>query len=205
MRQDLTQPRVPDPVGGKTHDMRFGIALLRAVVGALFIGHGLQKLAGWFGGHGLEATAQGFESMGLRPGKVHATAAGAAETAGGALLLTGAATPLAAGMLTGTMTVAIHKVHGPKGVWNTQGGFEYNVVLMAALFAITAAGPGTLAVDEGHAGTAWAFAEFAAGLLGAEALLRLTAGQDEPPPEAPGPPPGNSAAREPAVSGSTSG
>ena len=160
--------------------MRFGIALLRAVVGALFMGHGLQKLAGWFGGHGLEATANAFEGMGLRPGKVHATAAGVAETAGGALLLTGAATPLAAGMLSGTMTTAVRKVHLANGVWNTDGGFEYNAVLLAALFAITAAGPGTGALDEGHAGTGWAIAEFAAGVLGAEALIRFAGSQPAP-------------------------
>jgi putative oxidoreductase len=153
--------------------MRFGIALLRAVVGALFMGHGLQKLAGWFGGHGLEATANAFEGMGLRPGKVHATAAGVAETAGGALLLSGAATPLAAGMLSGTMAVAVRKVHLANGPWVSNGGFEYNAVLLAALFAITAAGPGTAALDEGHAGTGWALAEFAAGLIGSEAILRL--------------------------------
>jgi putative oxidoreductase len=177
--------------------MRLGIALLRAIVGALFMGHGLQKLAGWFDGHGLEATSKGFESMGLRPGRVHATAAGMAETTGGALLLTGAATPLAAGMLTGTMTVAIRKVHLAKGIWNHQGGFEYNLVLIAALFAITAAGPGTAALDEGHAGTGWAFAEFAAGLLGAEAILRFAAAQPAPESEEPTPPSGNGATREP--------
>ena len=163
--------------------MRFGIALLRAVVGALFMGHGLQKLAGWFGGHGLEATANAFEGMGLRPGKVHATAAGVAETAGGALLLTGAATPLAAGMLSGTMTVAVRKVHLANGVWNTDGGFEYNAVLLAALFAITAAGPGTGALDEGHAGTGWAVAEFAVGLLGSEAILRFAGSPPAPAPD----------------------
>jgi putative oxidoreductase len=178
--------------------MRFGIALLRAVVGALFMGHGLQKLAGWFGGHGLDATAKGFDSMGLRPGKVHATAAGVAETAGGALLLSGTATPVAAGMLTGTMTVAIRKVHLPKGVWASQGGYEYNMVLLAALFAITAAGPGAAALDEGHAGTGWAFAEFAAGVLGAEALLRFAGAQPEPEPEPPAPQSADGAAREPA-------
>jgi putative oxidoreductase len=160
--------------------MRFGIALLRAVVGALFMGHGLQKLAGWFGGHGLDATANAFEGIGLRPGKVHATAAGVAETAGGALLLTGAATPLAAGMLSGTMTVAVRKVHLANGVWVTNGGFEYNAVLLAALFAITAAGPGTGAMDESHAGTGWALAEFAAGVLGAEALIRFAGSQPAP-------------------------
>src|SRR3954466_9048756 len=97
--------------------MRFGIAILRAVIGGLFVGHGLQKLTGAFGGHGLEGTAGFFETLGLYPGKHHATAAGATETAGGALLVAGLATPAATAALTGTMTVAIGKVHGRNGVW----------------------------------------------------------------------------------------
>jgi putative oxidoreductase len=121
--------------------MRLGIAILRAVVGGFFVGHGLQKLKG------LEATAGGFESMGLKPGKVHATAAAVAETGGGALLAAGLATPVAAAALTGTMTVAIDTVHAAKGPWNTEGGYEYNAVLMAAVFAITAEGPGALSFD----------------------------------------------------------
>ena len=155
--------------------MRFGIALLRAVVGALFMGHGLQKLTGWFGGHGLDATANAFEGMGLRPGKVHATAAGVAETAGGALLVTGAATPLAAGMLSGTMAVAVRKVHLANGPWVTNGGFEYNAVLLAALFAVTAAGS-----EDERAGAGWAIAQFAAGLIGSEAILRFADSQPAP-------------------------
>ena len=124
--------------------MRFGIAILRAVVGGLFIGHGLQKLKGGFGGYGLEGTGGCFEQLGLQPGKVHATAAGVAETAGGALLVAGLATPLAASALTGTMTVAIHKVHGPNGTWAPERRLRVPAVLTAALFAITASGPGAL-------------------------------------------------------------
>jgi putative oxidoreductase len=153
--------------------MRLGIALLRVVIGALFMGHGLQKLAGWFGGYGLDATGGAFESMGLRPGKVHATAAGVAETAGGAMLVAGAATPMAAAMLTGVMTTAVEKVHLEKGVWATDGGYEYNLVLTAAMFAITAAGPGALAVDSEHAGTGWAFAALAGGIAAGLAVAKL--------------------------------
>src|SRR3954463_13979464 len=153
--------------------MSFGITILRAVVGGLFIGHGLQKLLGKFGGHGLEGTAGFFESLGLRPGKVHATAAGVAETGGGALLVAGAATPLAASALTGTMAVAIHKVHLQKGPWVTDGGYEYNAVLMAAVFAITASGPGTLAWDRRQWGTPWALAQLAAGVGGGLAMVKL--------------------------------
>jgi putative oxidoreductase len=153
--------------------MRFGIAILRALVGGLFIGHGLQKLTGAFGGYGLEGTASGFEQLGLRPGKVHATAAGVAETGGGALLVAGLATPLAASALTGTMTVAIQKVHLSKGPWAANGGYEYNATLMAAVFAITADGPGALALDRREWGTGWAIAELIAGVAGAAAMLKF--------------------------------
>ena len=49
--------------------------LLRVTVGALFFGHGTQKLFGWFGGSGPDRAAEGFEKMGLRPGKPNAVAA----------------------------------------------------------------------------------------------------------------------------------
>jgi putative oxidoreductase len=164
--------------------MRLGIALLRVAIGTLFMGHGLQKLAGWFGGYGLEATGGAFEQMGLRPGKMHATAAGVAETAGGALLFAGAATPLAASLLTGTMTTAIEKVHLQKGVWNSNGGYEYNAILIAAVFAITADGPGALALDPDRAGTGWALAALAAGVAGGLAVAKLGSQAPEAEPEA---------------------
>ncbi|MGH3003625.1 MAG: DoxX family protein, partial [Gaiellaceae bacterium] len=56
-----------------------GRLLLRAVVGGIFVGHGTQKLFGWFGGPGLEGTAGFMESLGLRPGKRHAVLGSAAE------------------------------------------------------------------------------------------------------------------------------
>ena len=148
--------------------MRLGRTLLRTTIGALFLGHGLQKLAGWFGGAGLSATAGGFEKMGMRPGKLHALAAGAAEAGGGTLLMTGAANPLAGAMLTGVMTTAVERVHLRNGVWNQNGGFEYNAVLVAALFALTAE-------DDG---LGWALAQLAAGVAGGLAVSRLPAPED---------------------------
>jgi putative oxidoreductase len=164
--------------------MSFGIAILRAVIGGLFIGHGLQKLLGKFGGHGLEGTAGWMESIGMRPGKVHAAASGTAETAGGALLVAGAATPLAASALTGTMTVAIAKVHGANGVWGQNGGYELPLVMTTALFALTAAGPGPLSVDRRTWGTPWALAAIAAGVGGGFAMMELSNRTPEPEPEA---------------------
>ena len=145
--------------------MTLGRALLRTTIGTLFIGHGLQKLAGWFGGAGLNATAGGFEKMGMHPPKVHAVAAGVAEAGGGALLITGRANPLAGTLLTGVMTTAVEKVHLKNGVWVAKGGFEYNLVLVAALFAVTAE----------EDGVGWALAQLATGIAGGLAASRLPA------------------------------
>ena len=82
--------------------MKIGRLLLRLLVGGFFVGHGTQKLFGWFGGHGLEGTAAGFEQLGLHPGRRNAIAAGAAEAGGGLFLATGLATPVAASALTAT-------------------------------------------------------------------------------------------------------
>lgn len=157
--------------------MRFGLALLRTVVGTLFMGHGLQKLAGWFGGHGLAGTGQFFEGLGLRPGRRNALLAGVSETAGGALLAAGLLTPLGATMLSGVMITAIRTVHGAKGPWSTDGGYEYNLTLLAIVFALADLGPGEWSLDEllgtKRSGPPWALAQLGAGYAGSELALRL--------------------------------
>jgi putative oxidoreductase len=158
--------------------MELGLLVLRIVVGLLFMGHGAQKLFGWCGGHGLDGTAGFFEkSIGLRPGRLHAAGAGLAEFGGGVLLLLGLLSPLAATALIATMVVAIATVHGAKGPWNTEGGFEYNLVLIAVAFAVAAAGPGNWSLD--HAlgldlsGAGWGLAALAAGILGGLSMYTL--------------------------------
>jgi putative oxidoreductase len=158
-------------------------------VGGLFVGHGLQKLAGWFGGGGLKGTGQFFESIDMRPGPAHAAAAGAAEAGGGALLVAGAATPWGASLLSGTMITAIRKVHAQNGVWASNNGFEYNVVLLAVVFAIAAEGPGSLSLDGARGrprrGLGWAFAQLAAGAIGSVAAVEIGRRQSAAEPELP--------------------
>jgi putative oxidoreductase len=170
--------------------MKIGRLLLRAIVGAAFVGHGTQKLLGWFGGHGLEATSQGFESMGMRPGRVHASAASATEVTSGALTILGFATPVAASGITAVMLTAINRVHKQNGFFNTNGGYEFNLVLIAAALALAEAGPGEPSLDsalgiEAH-GPGWALAALAAGAAGAAGAHLYAANQPEPP--APTPP-----------------
>jgi putative oxidoreductase len=155
--------------------MKLGSLIARLVVGGLFIGHGTQKLFGWFGGHGPEATGEYFESVGITPGKPAASAAGASEAVGGLLLASGLFTPLAAASISGVMLTAIRKVHAKQGVWVTEGGAEYNVVLLALMFALTEVGPGPYSLDRAlgieASGTGWALAQLGAAGIGSSFVI----------------------------------
>lgn len=128
--------------------MDFGLFLLRVVLGGLFVGHGLQKLLGWFGGHGLQGTGQFFESLGYRPGRRHAALAGLVETGAGAMLVIGLWVPLAAAGIVGVMVNAIGAVHAENGMWNSNGGMEYPIVAAVAAVTLAFAGPGFASVTD---------------------------------------------------------
>jgi putative oxidoreductase len=151
--------------------MELGLLVIRVVVGLLFVGHGTQKLFGWFGGHGIEGTGGFFDSLGMRPGKQHAFMAGLAEAGGGLLLALGLLTPLAAAALIAVMVVAIATVHVKNGIWNSSQGYEFNLVLIAAAFAVASIGAGDWSLDNALgldiAGTGWGLAALGAGLVGA--------------------------------------
>ncbi len=167
--------------------MTIGRLALRLAVGGLMTGHGLQKLNGSFGGPGLEGTAQMMGNLGLHPAKQQARAAALSETLGGALTAAGFLSPLGPAMITGTMAVAIAKVHGKNGVWVTKGGYEYNLVLIAAALTVAGEGPGKLSIDgilrKQRRGSLWAVAAGALGAGAAVATMKL-AERMAPPPEA---------------------
>lgn len=127
--------------------MTFGLLLLRLVIGALFIGHGTQKVFGWFGGGGPKGTAGFFDSLDYERPRKTALAAGWTETVAGVLLVLGLLTPLAAAAILGVMVNAILTVHRPNGIWNSQGGMEYPLVLAAAATMFGFTGPGAPALD----------------------------------------------------------
>ncbi|HWE12202.1 MAG TPA: DoxX family protein [Solirubrobacteraceae bacterium] len=153
--------------------MKIFRTLLRVVIGALFVGHGTQKLFGLFGGAGLKATAEGFDQMGMRPGMASAIAAGAGEAGGGILLATGFMTPVGAASIIATMLTAIHRVHLKNGPWITNGGYEYNLVLILTLLTIVEEGPGPVSIDalkgQERKGTGWALATLAGAAAGSGA------------------------------------
>jgi putative oxidoreductase len=127
--------------------MDFGLLLIRLVIGALFIGHGAQKLFGWFGGYGLKGTGGWFDSISMKPGVTMALFAGLTELIGGSLFALGLLTPLAGILIAGTMAMAIMKVHAANGLWATANGYEYNLTLLTVAIGIVLIGPGRYALD----------------------------------------------------------
>lgn len=132
--------------------MSNGILILRLAVGTVFAAHGLQKLTGAFGGPGLKGVEGMMESLDQRPPALQARAVALTETLGGVALATGTATPFAAAGLVAAMTTAIRTVHRKNGFFNSKGGYEFNGVLIAAVTAIAADGPGAVSIDalSGH-------------------------------------------------------
>jgi putative oxidoreductase len=150
--------------------MNLALLGLGLVVGLTFAAHGAQKLFGVFGGPGIDGTAGFFEQIGLRPGKLHATVAGLTEFVGGLAIALGLVTPIAAAALIGVMTAAVITVHLKNGFFVANQGYEFNLVLAAALFALAGIGSGDWSLDNALGidltGTAWALGALGAGLLG---------------------------------------
>jgi putative oxidoreductase len=160
--------------------MAYGILFLRLVVGLLLFGHGAQKLFGWFGGHGPRGTAGFFGSLGFR--REHAlpmaVLAGVSEAAGLFFAL-GLFTPFAALALATVMVVAVGTVHWRNGLWVTNGGFEFNLVLWTVAIAVAASGPGRLSLDaalgwvDNLSGVWWGVGVLVASLFAGAVVLAL--------------------------------
>jgi putative oxidoreductase len=123
-----------------------GLLLVRVVIGVLFIGHGAQKLFGWFGGYGPKGTGGWMDSIGIKPGVFMAVLAGLMELFGGVLFSVGLLTPLA-GILIALVMVGTFKVHGKNGVWASANGYEYTLVLLVVAVAIALIGAGDYSLD----------------------------------------------------------
>ena len=129
------------------------LALMRLVLGIIFLGHGGQKALGLWGGYGWSGTMHMFTS-GLHIPAFFAACAILAEFAGGLLLLAGFLSRLAALGIAIDMMVAILKVHFRNGLLGGPGGpgYEFPLALLALAILIVFRGGGAMSVDRAIAG-----------------------------------------------------
>ena len=122
----------------------FAVAVLafRVIFGVVFALHGWGKIKG-----GLDGTAGWFDSIGMKPGALHARAAAGTEIGTGVLLVLGLLTPLAAAGVVGVMVVAGWTVHRKNGFMIVKDGWEYTFIVGVTAVFIAALGPGSISVD----------------------------------------------------------
>ena len=123
------------------------LLVLRCGIGAVMLAHGLNHI---YGGGKIAGTARWFESLGMRPGKVHAWLASLTEVAGGVALILGLLTPLGGAAVVGIMLVAWITNHRGNGFFIFRPGEGWEYVMTLALIGLTLAvvGPGEWSLDE---------------------------------------------------------
>ena len=118
--------------------------IFRVLFGLTFAGHGWAKM---FRGGRIAGTSGWFDSIGMKPGRIHALLASITEMASGTLLALGFLTPFAAAGVIGVMVVAAWTVHRANGFFIVSEGWEYTFIVALMAFAIAGLGPGRWSFD----------------------------------------------------------
>ena len=124
-----------------------GLLILRLLLGLSMAAHGSQKLFGWFGGYGIAGTGGFLESIGFRPGRLFALAAGLSELSGGLLIALGLLGPVGPALVIAPMIVAMATVHWSHGFFQTGNGIELTLLYAVAAIAMALTGPGLFSLD----------------------------------------------------------
>ena len=125
----------------QTTQAGWGIAVLRIVLGYIFIREGSGKLLGWFGGGGFAAACQYFTELGVPFPVFNTFLVSSAEFFSGLALFAGFLSRLAVIPLAVTMVVAIFTAH-------IGGGWSYPVLIIAVCAALFHAGSGPWSLDK---------------------------------------------------------
>lgn len=115
----------------------WSMLVLRVSLGVIFLAHGLQKMSG------IAGIIKFFGSLGL-PAIVAYIVTGI-ETIGGALLIFGIFTRIAAAAISFVLVGAIATVKLSKGLL---GGYEFELSLLAAAVALALSGSSTLSLGK---------------------------------------------------------
>jgi putative oxidoreductase len=161
-----------------------GLLILRVMVGIVMVAHGYNHI---FRGGKIQGTAGWFESLGMKPGILHAWLASLTELGAGAMLIFGFLTPLAAAGVVGVMLVALITNHIRNGffIFRPGEGYEYVLTLLVVAVSIAMLPAGKFSID--HAidldWTGWTGLAIAAVAGAGGALLLLAVFWRKPPPK----------------------
>ena len=173
--------------------VNLGLFMLRVIVGIVFIAHGYNHI---FGGGKIAGTGRWFESLGMKPGWLHAWTASITELGAGGLLVIGFLTPLGGAGIVGVMLVAWITNHMKNGffIFRPGEGYEYVMTLTICGLALSCLGGGEWSLDHAFGifkpFPTWLEAGLcmAAGIAGAAGLL-ITFWRPERKPEVAATPP----------------
>ena len=122
--------------------------VLRLGLGIMFFAHGLQIALGKLGGPGPQGFSKMLAGLGFSPAIFWSYLAGYSILIAGPFLILGIFTRIAAIPLVIFMLVAIYKVHLAKGFFITNGGYEYNFIILCALIALLILGTGKYGITK---------------------------------------------------------
>ncbi len=118
----------------------WAIALLRILLGVIFIKEGSGKLLGWFGGGGFAAAVAYFTEMGIPLPAFSTFLVSSVEFLGGLCFLSGFLTRIAAIPIMVTTSIAILTAH-------LGGGWQYPVLIIASSLVLFKEGAGPFSLD----------------------------------------------------------
>jgi putative oxidoreductase len=134
------------PMGTEVDAINLALLGLRLILAGVMLAHGINHI---IGGGKIAGTGRWFESLGMKPGPLHAWLASLTEVGAGVLLVLGLLTPLACAGVIGVMLVALITNHLKNGffIFRPGEGYEYVLTLTVVSLCLAILGAGEWSLD----------------------------------------------------------
>jgi putative oxidoreductase len=133
-------------MGTEVDAINLALLGLRLILAAVMLAHGINHI---IGGGKIAGTGRWFESLGMKPGPLHAWLASLTEVGAGVMLVVGLLTPLACAGVIGVMLVALITNHWKNGffIFRPGEGYEYVLTLTVVALCLSLLGAGEWSLD----------------------------------------------------------